>query len=93
MRPLAINRTNDAVFKTIFANEKHKDITLSLINAVFEFEGTGQIQDITFLDRELDAEFRSLIAIRITGANLPERLQGPSAIDFRQDHAQAALLC
>ena len=56
MRPLAINRTNDAVFKTIFANEKHKDITLSLINAVFEFEGTGQIQDITFLDRELDAE-------------------------------------
>ena len=56
MTPLALNRTNDAVFKTIFANKQHKDITLSLINAVFEFQGTQQIKDITFLDRELDAE-------------------------------------
>ena len=53
---LNLNRTNDAVFKTIFANQQHKDITLSLINAVFEFQGTGQIQDITFIDRELDAD-------------------------------------
>ena len=56
MKPLSINRTNDAVFKTVFANEQHKDLTLSLINAVFEFEGTAQIQDITFLDREIDAD-------------------------------------
>ena len=53
MEILNLNRTNDAVFKTIFANQQHKDITLSLINAVFEFQGTGQIKDITFIDREL----------------------------------------
>ena len=29
---LKINRTNDAVFKNIFANKKYKDITLSFIN-------------------------------------------------------------
>ena len=56
MKPLSINRTNDAVFKTVFANEQHKDLTLSLINSVFEFEGTAQIQDIAFLDREIDAD-------------------------------------
>ena len=56
MEILNLNRTNDAVFKTIFANQQHKDITLSLINAVFEFQGTEQIKDITFIDRELDAD-------------------------------------
>lgn len=29
---LKINRTNDTVFKNIFANKKYKDITLSFIN-------------------------------------------------------------
>ena len=28
MKPLKINRTNDAVFKNIFANKKHKAITI-----------------------------------------------------------------
>lgn len=54
MKRMRINRTNDVVFKTIFGSEKHKDITLSLINAVFEFNGTQQIEDIEFIDRELN---------------------------------------
>ena len=56
MAPLIINRTNDALFKNIFANKKHKNITLSLINSVLEFEGTAQVQDIDFLDREVNGE-------------------------------------
>ena len=39
-----IDRTNDAVFKAVFA--KHPDITLSLINSFFEFQGTEQIADL-----------------------------------------------
>lgn len=35
MKPLKINRTNDAVFKNIFANKKHKAITIDFINSVF----------------------------------------------------------
>lgn len=52
-----INRTNDRVFKTIFGNAAHKNITLSLINAIFEFEGTEQIADIEFLDRQFDPQY------------------------------------
>ena len=47
-----IDRTNDAVFKAVFA--KHPDITLSLINSFFEFQGTEQIADLEFIDREID---------------------------------------
>ena len=54
---LKINRTNDAVFKNIFANKKYKNITLSFVNAVLEFEGTAQLKDITFLDREINGEY------------------------------------
>ena len=35
MAAFRINRTNDAVFKAVFA--KHPEITLALINAFFEF--------------------------------------------------------
>lgn len=52
-----INRTNDRVFKTIFGNKAHKSITLSLINSIFEFEGTEQISDIEFLDRQFDPQY------------------------------------
>lgn len=45
---------NDALFKNIFA--KNNDITLSLINSVFEFQGSTLISDIEFIDRNLDAE-------------------------------------
>ena len=54
MAAFRINRTNDAVFKAVFA--KHPDITLSLINAFFEFQGTELLTDIEFIDRELDAD-------------------------------------
>ena len=54
MAAFRINRTNDAVFKAVFA--KHPKITLSLINAFFEFQGTELLTDIEFIDRELDAE-------------------------------------
>ena len=54
MAAFRINRTNDAVFKAVFA--KHPEITLALINAFFEFQGTELLTDIEFIDRELDAD-------------------------------------
>ena len=45
---------NDALFKNIFA--KHTDITLALINSVFEFQGSALISDIEIIDRNLDVE-------------------------------------
>ena len=54
MKVLNLNRMNDALFKNIFA--QNSDITLSLINSVFEFQGTALITDIEFIDRNLDAE-------------------------------------
>ena len=45
---------NDALFKNVFA--QNSDITLSLINSVFEFQGSVLISDIEFIDRNLDAE-------------------------------------
>ncbi len=54
MAAFRINRTNDAVFKAIFA--KYPKITLSLINAFLEFQGTEQLVDIEFIDRELDSD-------------------------------------
>ena len=50
MAAFRINRTNDAVFKAVFA--KHPEITLALINAFFEFQGTELLTDIEFIDRE-----------------------------------------
>ena len=54
MAAFRINRTNDAVFKAVFA--KHPQITISLINAFFEFQGTELITNIEFIDREMDAD-------------------------------------
>lgn len=54
MVPFRINRTNDAVFKAVFA--KHPQITIALINAFFEFQGTELIEDIEFIDREMNAD-------------------------------------
>ena len=44
MSKFKLNRTNDAVFKAVFA--KHPNITLALINAFFEFQGTELISEI-----------------------------------------------
>ena len=54
MQILNLNRMNDALFKNVFA--QNSDITLSLINSVFEFQGSALILDIEFIDRNLDAE-------------------------------------
>lgn len=54
MVPFRINRTNDAVFKAVFA--KHPQITIALINAFFEFQGTELIENIEFIDREMNAD-------------------------------------
>ena len=54
MEILGLNRMNDALFKNIFA--QNNDITLSLVNSVFEFQGTALITDIEFIDRNLDIE-------------------------------------
>ena len=51
---LNLNRMNDALFKNIFA--QNSDITLSLINSVFEFQGSALISNIEFIDRNLDAD-------------------------------------
>ena len=51
-----LNRLNDAFAKFIFANEARKQLTLDLVNSFFEFEGTAQITDFTFSERELDPE-------------------------------------
>lgn len=51
-----LNRLNDAFAKFIFANEERKLLTLDLVNSFFEFEGTAQITDFTFSDRELDPD-------------------------------------
>ena len=50
------NRMNDAFAKFIFANEKRKQLPLDLINGFFELEGTAEIRDFEFSDRELDRE-------------------------------------
>ena len=51
-----LNRLNDAFAKYIFANEERKLLTMDLVNSFFEFEGTAQITDFTFSDRELDPD-------------------------------------
>ena len=51
-----LNRMNDAFAKFIFANEARKLLTLDLVNSFFEFEGTAQITDFKFSDRELDPD-------------------------------------
>jgi hypothetical protein len=51
-----LNRMNDAFAKFIFANEARKLLTLDLVNSFFEFEGTAQITDFKFSDRELDSD-------------------------------------
>ena len=51
-----LNRMNDAFAKFIFANEARKLLTLDLVNSFFEFEGTAQITDFKFIDREQDPD-------------------------------------
>ena len=51
-----LNRMNDVFAKYIFANEDRKKLTLGLINSFFDFEGTAEIIDLAFKDREVDPD-------------------------------------
>ena len=51
-----LNRMNDVFAKYIFANEERKKLTLGLINSFFDFEGTAEIIDLAFKDREIDPD-------------------------------------
>lgn len=51
-----LNRMNDVFAKYIFANEARKQLTLALINSFFEFEGTAEIVNFEFKDREADPD-------------------------------------
>ena len=51
-----LNRMNDVFAKYIFANEGRKKLTLGLINSFFDFEGTAEIIDLAFKDREIDPD-------------------------------------
>ena len=51
-----LNRMNDVFAKYIFANEARKQLTLALINSFFEFEGTAEIVNFEFKDREVDPD-------------------------------------
>ena len=52
----SLNLLNDAFVKYIFFDEERKPLTLSLINAFFEAEGTPLIVDFAFQERELDPD-------------------------------------
>ena len=51
-----LNHLNDVFVKFIFFDEARKKLTLSLINAFFQAEGTPSIVDFTFQDREPDPD-------------------------------------
>jgi predicted transposase/invertase (TIGR01784 family) len=51
-----VNRLNDALMKYVFADNERKHITLSLINSVFELEGTPLLVDFSFRDREISPD-------------------------------------
>ncbi len=44
------NPKSNIAFKKIFANEKHKNILMSLLNAVLKFEGDSRIVQVEILD-------------------------------------------
>lgn len=63
---------NDLVFKTVFGEERNKDILLSLLNAIL----IEEVVEIVFLDTHIGAEFvdekYSVMDIRVRTANQTE---------------------
>lgn len=51
------NPMNDYLFKFVFGREERKRITLSFLNAVLGLEGADELQDITFIDRDMEPQF------------------------------------
>ena len=57
MKRCECNPLNDYLFKFIFGREERKRITLSFLNAVLGREGVDELQDITFIDRDIEPQF------------------------------------
>ncbi|MBH1989722.1 MAG: Rpn family recombination-promoting nuclease/putative transposase [Alphaproteobacteria bacterium] len=48
---------NDYLFKRLFGTEKNKDILIHFINSVLHLEGEDAIQDVTYLQTDLNPEY------------------------------------
>ncbi len=51
-----LDLTNDALFKYIFANNEHKDVTIAFLNSILGSELGHEIKDLDFLPTETIAE-------------------------------------
>ena len=51
-----LDLTNDALFKYLFANNAHKDLTISLLNSLLDFELKHEIKNLEFLSTEIGAD-------------------------------------
>ena len=49
---------NDIAFRKIFGNENRKDVLMSFLNAILEFEGNRRITDVTILNPFQLSKFR-----------------------------------
>ena len=60
---------NDLAFKKIFGQEKHKDIPISFLNAVFNLKGKNEIVDLEFLNitqpPEIQARKESIVDVLV----------------------------
>ncbi len=60
---------NDLAFKKIFGEEKHKNIPISFLNAVFNLEGVDRIEDLEFLNTvqppEVEARKESIVDVLV----------------------------
>ena len=48
--------TYDVTFKMLFANEKHEDLLISLINSLLNFQGGNEVKKVKILSPELPLE-------------------------------------
>lgn len=48
---------NDFLFKRLFGTEKNKDILIHFINSVLHLEGKATVQDVTYLQPDLNPEY------------------------------------
>ena len=60
---------NDYAFKRVFGQEKHKEIPIAFLNAVFHLEGDDYIVDLQFLDSvqppEIEARKESIVDVLV----------------------------
>jgi len=67
------NPRNDIAFKKIFANENHKNILISFLNAVLDFKGNREIEDVEILNPyqvpKIEELKETILDIRATNKN------------------------